>query len=244
MIYPNCNTIKTTTIEDAWRESMWLCAKNGYDYITEEGSYTGQIRRQLDSVKIEMRLPGLRPLAPICPYPLPSPTDEEKINNYFVNYIMGSEKKENEVYTYGEFIHMQLSYIIDLLVRSQGYTNQATICIGSPLTTFLKDPPCLRAISFKRVAQNLNMGVYFRSWDLYTGLPENLGGLQLLKEYVLCMLSEKGLVLDDGSIIAFSDGLHIYEQYFPLVNTLCVDKIETSEKTLENKERYLLIHGK
>jgi thymidylate synthase len=66
------------------------------------------------------------------------------------------------------------------------------------------------------------MGLFFRSWDLFTGLPENLGGLQLLKEYVLAQLEFQ---VQDGPIVAFSDGLHLYEMYFNLVNVLNVDKI-------------------
>ena len=86
----------------------------------------------------------------------------------------------------------------------------------------MDDPPCLRVITFKVVRGLLQMSLFFRSWDLFAGLPENLGGLQLLKEYVLAQLDFE---VQDGPIVAYSDGLHIYEQYFGLVNALNVDKI-------------------
>jgi len=53
------------------------------------------------------------------------------------------------------------------------------------------------------------------SWDLYAGFPGNLGGLELLKQ-----MMAYGVGVDNGSIIATSKGLHIYEQYYPLVETL------------------------
>jgi thymidylate synthase len=53
-----------------------------------------------------------------------------------------------------------------------------------------------------------NLSVFFRSWDIFAGLPENLGGLQMLKEYVLASLDESGHITD-GHIIAYSDGAHI-----------------------------------
>jgi thymidylate synthase len=57
----------------------------------------------------------------------------------------------------------------------------------------------------------LNFVVYFRSWDLWGGFPTNLGGLQLLKEY---MAEQIGV--DDGCLIAFSKGLHLYEHCWDL----------------------------
>ena len=39
----------------------------------------------------------------------------------------------------------------------------------------------------------------------------------MLKEYILMQLS---FPAEDGPIVAYSSGAHLYEQYFPLVNTL------------------------
>lgn len=243
MINEEFNCIRTATIDTAWREVMWLCVKNGYDFLVKGGSYIGQIRKQLEDVKIIIDHPGTRSLAPILPPGIPPPTSDNKIEEYFVRYIIGSELANNEVYTYGQFISQQLSRIIDLLISSNGNTNQATICIGNVETTFLDDPPCLRSISFKVVHGRLNMTVYFRSWDLYAGLPENLGGLQLLKEFVLEHLLDAGMIVWDGKIIAFSDGLHLYDQYFQIVDTLNVDKIQVGALALRDKERFLINEG-
>ena len=77
-------------------------------------------------------------------------------------------------------------------------------------------------IDFKVVSRKLNMSVYFRSNDLFAGMPENLGGLQMLKEYLLLHLT---FPITDGDIIYYSGGLHLYEMYFPIANQLNVDKI-------------------
>ncbi len=223
------NFVRGKTIEDTWRDVMWCCVRNGKDYIVKGGSYIGQIRRQLPYVTILIEEPWTRPLAVRTPEGcgIPAPTDEEKISNYFMEYILGSNKASNEDYTYGMYIAKQISQAIELLNSTAGNTNQATITVGEPDSIFQGDPPCLRVISFKVVEGKLQMTVYFRSWDLFSGLPENLGGLQLLKEYVLTHLD---FAVEDGPIVAFSDGLHVYEQYFQLVNVLNVDKIDIPEK--------------
>lgn len=219
------NVIRANNIGDAWREVMWLCVRNGYDYVVEEGSYVGQIRKQLEEAMIVIKNPNLRPLSPIMPPNMPAPTDDDKIAEYFERYLLSDRKDENEVYTYGEFIVKQIDHIIYLLNKSKGHTNQARIAIGDVVTTHLADPPCLNSINFKVVHGRLNMSVLFRSWDLFAGFPQNLGGLQMLKEYVLSVLT---FPCEDGKIIAYSDGLHLYEQYFDLVNVLNTEKIKVN----------------
>lgn len=229
--------VEASNINDAWREVMWLCVQRGYDFVVKGGSYVGQIRKQLSNVAIKILSPGQRPLAPIVPPPYPSPTSEEKIEQYFLEYIMSSEIHGNEDYTYGSYIAPQLDRAVELLKLSKGNTNQACISVGDRQAIHLTDPPCLRVISFKVVEGMLNMTVFFRSWDLFAGLPENLGGLQLLKEYVVGELQDT-IPVEDGHIFAYSDGLHLYEQYFDLVNVLNVHKVQIDEKALKDKEAF------
>lgn len=221
----NTNYIVSRTIADAWYDAMWCCIRNGYDYKIEQGSYVGQIRRQLDHVVIRITEPWSRPLTPLLPEGsgIPPTTSDEKIDKYFVDYIIGNEKSDNEDYTYGQYISAQLPRIIGILNTSQGNSNQACITIGEPENVFLNDPPCLKLIDFKVVEQRLNMSVYFRSNDLFAAMPENLGGMQMLKEYLLLHLD---FPVTDGEILYYSGGLHLYEMYFPLVNQLNVDKIQ------------------
>lgn len=219
------NYIEGRTIEDVWRDALWCCVRNGYAYKIEGGSYQGQIRKQLDYAVLRVIEPFARPLSVRTPEAcgFAPPTSEEKIWSYFNDYIIGTEKSTNEDYTYGEFIAPQIPMAVELLNSAGGNTNQACIQIGNENSINLSDPPCLRVLTFKVVDGLLQLSVFFRSWDLFAGLPENLGGLQLLKEYVLAQLT---FPVQDGPIVAYSDGLHIYEQYFSLVNALNIDKID------------------
>lgn len=228
-------TLSPGRIDDAWRDVMCLCVRSGYDYIVERGSYEGQIRKQLEMAMVVIEDPGKRPLAPIMPPGIPAPTSDEKIEKYFLDYIIGDELHGNEMYTYGSFIAPQLPRAIEILNSSNGNSNQACIAIGDVKSIAQSDPPCLRTIDFKVVNGKLNMIVFFRSWDLFAGFPENLGGLQLLKEYVLAHLNFE---CSDGSIIAYSSGLHIYEQYFDLVDMLSINKISVDVNMALNKRRY------
>lgn len=211
------------TIEQAWRMTLWACARYGYSYRVEKGSYEGQLRKQLSHLAVIIDEPGTRPLAVSMPEGtgLPAPTSEEKIQAYFYKYLATDTKEEKEDYTYGQYIAPQLPPLIDLLNSSGGATNQACISIGDRESIRLADPPCLRVVDFKVVDGKLNMSLFFRSWDVFVALPENLGGLQLLKEYLLMHLR---FPVEDGPIFAYSSGAHIYEQYFPLVNLLNAHK--------------------
>lgn len=229
------NYVEAYTINDAWREAMTLCVKNGYDFVVKGGSYKEQIRKQLPYIMIRILEPGKRPLAPILPPGIPLPTTDENIEAYFARYLMGDDLRQNEQYTYGSYIVPQIDRAIQLLWDSRGNSNQACIAIGDRESINLPDPPCLRTITFKVVEKRLNMSVFFRSWDLFAGLPENLGGLQLVKEYVLAHFNQN---IQDGELIAYSDGLHLYEQYFDLVNQLNVDKVKVSEEVIEDKNHY------
>lgn len=68
---------------------------------------------------------------------------------------------------------------------------------------------CLRGIDTWIDEGKLNFWCYFRSWDLWGGLPVNLGGIQLVKEY---MASEIGI--EDGGMIVSCKDLHVYEHTF------------------------------
>ncbi len=220
----NINYISARTIEQAWQDTLWCCIRNGYDYKIKHGSYIGQIRRQLDHVVINISEPWTRPLAPRMPEGsgIPAPTDDDKIEQYFMDYIISDKKEETEDYTYGMYISQQFPRVIDILNQSIGNSNQACITIGEAGSINLESPPCLRAIDLKIVDGKLNMTTFWRSWDLFAGLPENLGGLQMLKEYILLHLN---FPVKDGGLICYSSGAHIYEMYFPIVNQLNVDKI-------------------
>jgi thymidylate synthase len=108
---------------------------------------------------------------------------------------------------------------IELLIwtyKNKGHrNNQMVLQVAQPTDMLLQDPPCLRHIDTRIQDGKLHFYPYFRSWDLWGGFPANLGGIQLLKEYVA---SEIGV--EDGEIIASSKGLHIYDYSFDLAKCL------------------------
>jgi thymidylate synthase len=114
-------------------------------------------------------------------------------------------------------------------------TNQATLEIGIPSDVRLDDPPCLRLIDTRIRKEEsewkLHFHVYFRSWDLWGGLPLNLAGLQLLKEYMAESISfdpekDKSVKLKDKVIInpgettAYTKGLHLYDDVWEIADQL------------------------
>lgn len=216
--------LKAKTISDAWFQIIY----NIFDY-----SYTQQIQKgSFEKEQYRLQYPGLavfiehpdQDIVPVIPHAsgIPSPTTMEYIQDYFANYLMDPELSENETYRYSSRIHhpmpkggTQLERAIEML-KETPLTNQAVVEIATPEdfdTCYGKDgnfdPPCLRLLDFKAVPQDgdlvLTVTVYFRSWDLWAGFPSNLGGIELLKQYVA---EEAGL--KSGAIFAYSAGAHIY----------------------------------
>jgi len=209
----NIEKIMARDLSEAWFLCLRKTLTEGYEYKIERGSYTGQRRKELDFVVVQIKNPGTRPLVPDVPQGVPSPTSMEYIENY-LPYLMTAHKAEGEQYTYGQYLEKQISEVIRMY-KEDGYnTNQAFMAVGDSQSIFLSDPPCLRGIDTRIRDNKLNFVVYFRSWDLWAGFPSNLAAIQLLKEY---MSSEMGV--DDGEIIAMSKGMHLYEYSWELART-------------------------
>lgn len=205
----NLTVIEAHTIGDAWFQCLQKALLEGRTYRIQQGSFEGTHRKEIPLVAVIIRTPGVRPLRPDVPMGVPAPTTDENIEDY-LSYLMTSLKQENEEYTYGEDLADQ----IDEVIRRYklGFdTNQLCMTIGNRESIYLKDPPCLRVLDTRIQEGCLHFIVYFRSWDLWGGLPTNLGGLQLLKEYMA-----KEIGVNDGCLIAFSKGLHLYEHCWDL----------------------------
>jgi len=209
----NIEKITARDLSEAWFLCLRKTLTEGYEYKIERGSYTGQRRKELSFVVVQIKNPGTRPLVPDVPQGVPSPTSMEYIENY-LPYLMTAHKAEGEQYTYGQYLEKQISEVVRMY-KEDGYnTNQAFMAVGDSQSIFLSDPPCLRGIDTRIRDNKLNFIVYFRSWDLWAGFPSNLAAIQLLKEY---MSSEIGV--DDGEIIAMSKGMHLYEYSWELART-------------------------
>jgi len=221
--------IEARDLPDAWFQCVYRIFEDTsvHEYIVDRGSFEGVKRREFDLVMVDIRHPGTRPLIPDIPQELgiPLPTSMEYVEEY-LQYLMTDRRRENEVYTYGERLTnpkvtvsgQEVSFginpigeVIDIYKKNKHGTNQAIMEVGMPMDIVLDDPPCLRLIDTRLMDGKLNFVLYFRSWDLWAGFPSNLAAIQLLKEY---MCHEIGV--EDGSIVAISKGLHLYEYSFSL----------------------------
>jgi thymidylate synthase len=216
-------------LPDAWFQCIYRIFEDESvnEYEVEKGSFEGTKRRQFDMIMVNIEYPGTRPLIPDIPaeLSLPQPTSMEYVEEY-LQYLMTDKKRENEVYTYGErltnpkvsingrefsFGVNPVEEVIRIYRNDRHGTNQAIMEVGMPQDILLDDPPCLRLIDTRIMEGKLHFILYFRSWDLWAGFPSNLAAIQLLKEY---MGQEIGI--GDGSIVAVSKGLHLYEYSFGL----------------------------
>ena len=204
--------VEARDLPDVWFQCVCKILEVGRKYTIDRGSYAGQDRLEFDHVTVHIKYPGVRPLLPDIPPHLgiPNPVADGYLEEY-LPYLMTSDKKPGEVYTYGERLEPQIEYTIQMFKNDGHRTNQACMSVSKPIDIGLTDPPCLRSIDCRISDDKLHFVVYFRSWDLWNGFPANLGALQLLKEY---MSSEIGV--EDGEIIASSKGLHLYDYIWQL----------------------------
>ncbi len=240
-------TIDAFDLDDAWFQCLAEIIDHGHVYTITKGSYEGQKRLEFDFAQIRVKKPAHQ-IIPIIPegMNIPAPTDMDYIQGY-LSYLLTGAKTATEDYTYGERLvdpkvkiteqvdgkqmvrqmPLQVNQIEEVikLYRQKGYgTNQAIMEIGMPSDITLIDPPCLRLIDTRIRYGKLHFILYFRSWDLWGGFPSNLGGLQLVKQY---MAEEIGVA--DGEIIAVSKGLHLYDYSWDLA------KIRTNKTNAEVK---------
>ncbi len=215
--------INAFDLDDAWFQTLSAILEKGHIYTIDRGSYEGQRRLEFDFVTMRARKPSHQ-IIPIIPegMSIPAPTDMDYVQGY-LSYLMTATKTKTEDYTYGERlvnptvkapglaqeIPLNVNQIEEVIkiYKTQGFgTNQAVMEIGMPSDIRLNDPPCLRLIDTRVRYGKLHFILYFRSWDLWGGFPSNLGGLQLVKQY---MADEIGV--EDGEMVAVSKGLHLYE---------------------------------
>ena len=202
--------IEARDLPEAWFLCLRKILSQGREYTIDRGSYKGHKRKELDFIVLQVQHPGNRPLIPDVPQGVPPPSSMDYVENY-LQYLITSFKADMEQYTYGEDIEKQIPEIIRMYKEDGHNTNQAFMAIGNNQSITLPDPPCLRGIDTRIQDGRLHFIVYFRSWDLWAGLPSNLAGIQLLKEY---MATEIGV--DDGEFIALSKGLHLYDYSWDL----------------------------
>jgi thymidylate synthase len=223
--------VNVRTIDEAYFQLIKACWEDGVDYKITEGSYKGESRKELVFASGMIHYPHTRPLAPIMPVGISPTTTDQKIEEYFTNYLMDPNLEPDEEYRYSTWINgfqknlyldnfevfeSQLDWCIRHF-KEKGYgNNHCYITIGDPTVNFnydipyknemeRKTSPCLRGIDIKIKDNLVILGVVFRSWDLYAGFPENMGGFALLNQYIA-----EQLEILPGPLTFASQGLHLY----------------------------------
>jgi len=154
----------------------------------------------------------------------------------YIEYIMTDTKQSSEQYTYGERLRRglrnlaltkfyqswepnldQIQEVINTYKHHGHRNNQMVLQIAQPSDILLSDPPCLRHIDTRIQDGCLHFFIYFRSWDLWGGLPANLAGIEALHKY---MAGEIGV--DQGEFIVESKGLHLYGYAEKLAELRCM----------------------
>ena len=111
----------------------------------------------------------------------------------------------------------QIEWVIQTYKKYGSRNNQMVLQVAHPSDLTLVDPPCLRSIDTRIQDETLHFIVYFRSWDLWGGLPANLAAIQSLKEYMAAEIGAK-----DGPMLVESKGLHLYGYAEDLAKLRCL----------------------
>jgi len=225
----NPKIIKANDIPDLWFQAVYDILEDGTKYKIDNGSFKGEERIEYDFFIGTIKDPHHPNQMPIMPEGLgiPPVVSEEYINAY-VPYLLDKDIKPNEEYTYGNRLrashfemkdigavqdgyHLyddtldQVDFAVNKYAKSGFNTNQVILQIALPGDIKLLNPPCLRHIDTKIKDGKLIFYPYFRSWDLWSGLPSNLIAIAALQQY---MAIEIGV--EPGMMVCSSKGLHIY----------------------------------
>ncbi len=138
----------------------------------------------------------------------------------FKNIVLQNEELKDKKIIYqknGEIYINQIELIIYTYKKYGHRNNQMVLQVARPKDCFLLDPPCLRHIDTRIQDNKLHFIIYFRSWDLWGGLPANLAGIESLHKY---MAGEIGV--EQGEFIVESKGLHLYGYAEKLAKMRCL----------------------
>ncbi len=109
--------------------------------------------------------------------------------------------------------------------------NQMILQVGQPSDMLLVDPPCLRHIDTRIQDGKLHFYPYFRSWDLYGGFPANLAAIEMMKQYCAEQIG-----VENGEIIAYSKGLHVYKYTWEIIEAIRGRTIEEFREEAKKNE--------
>ena len=143
----NIESIKATTLSDAWFQTVYRCVEKGKPFKIDTGSFAGQKRLEFDYIIIQIEKPWLDMLPHLNPMlNIPDPVADDYLDSY-LPYLMTSEEKKGEAYTYGqricrsEFFFSEEVHIKDskLLINDSAVYNSAIIVEKEGFVDLLTD---------------------------------------------------------------------------------------------------------
>jgi thymidylate synthase len=208
--------INAFDLPSIWYRAVNLVYREGEIFRVEKGS-EATLTKKL-SVTLEIAHPEHQPLIDEK-----APCDTKYVEQVYLSYLFLPEKNPKESYTYGQRLREPIDQMDAVIKKYKEFKGdrQNTMVLRLPQDLNLEAPPCLTIIDTEISDDKLHFFPYFRSWDCYAGLPANLAGLQILKEYMA-----KEIDVEPGKTVAYSKNLHLYERQFKFVEELIVRKMD------------------
>jgi thymidylate synthase len=135
--------------------------------------------------------------------------NDREILDQDVVFFVGKPSKY--IFVYDNELHVNQIELAIWTYKNKGpRNNQIVLQVARPCDMLLQDPPCLRHIDTRIQDGRLSFVVYFRSWDLWAGLPANLAGIEFLQKYMADEIGvEQGDMVVESKVVE-SKGLHLY----------------------------------
>jgi thymidylate synthase len=240
----NFEYIRAYDIPSAWRKTVSFILHRGEVFVVKKGSECTETKKL--ALTIHITNPETRPLVDDkC-----ITTNMAKVNAYALRYLWADAKTKEEEYTYGSRLRDpvdQPSEAIRLLAKEPN-NRQVTLVIRVPDDIHSPHPPCLTIIDLEILDKKLNSTCYFRSWDAFAGLPENIAGIQIFAEALVSDINHLRLEEHDdnkygeekpefvpfttGDLILHSKNCHLYKRQYDWA-----EKLELSVDTRRMSER-------
>lgn len=228
--------IEAFDVPDAWFQAVSRIWNEGEIFEVGHGSECTETKK-LD-VTIHIKHPENQPLVADK-----APTDMKHVQEYALTYLWTDflgDPEHPHPYTYGWRLRHPIDQVQKVInaILLDARNRQLTMTIRIPEDVDNPEPPCLTFLDFEVINGKVNMTGYFRSWDAYAGLPENIAGLYLFLKAVVNELNEHlspTSQLETGEIILHSKNCHIYKRQYKLVESMFAqeDSRRIAKKGLE-----------
>lgn len=176
-----------------------------------------------------------------------SPTDMKHVQEYGLTYLYSDFLGEHP-YTYGWRLQHPVDQKEELIkaILKNPNNRQLTMTIRipedaygiNPVTKEKHEPPCLTMMDFEVLNGKVNLTCYFRSWDAFAGLPENIAGIFLYLQAFVADVNERlpeDKQLKTGEMMFHSKNCHIYKRQYKLVEEIFSSKEDSRRMAKKNE---------